>query len=108
MYPVLKKGGTYLGHLQAVPLEAGRWEVGYHIGGSHTRQGYATKAVRAFLPVIMPRLGIRRVTGLCLAENKASRTLMERCGFVKEYEGVGPYQGARREICRYAYTLPAL
>ena len=30
---------------------------------------------------------------------------MERCGFAKEYEGVGPYQGQEREICKYAFTL---
>jgi hypothetical protein len=31
--------------------------------------------------------------------------VMERCGFVKEFEGVGPYQGDQRPICRYWFTL---
>ena len=30
---------------------------------------------------------------------------MERCGFVKEFEGIGPYQGAELPICRYRFTL---
>ena len=103
-YPILREG-TYIGYVQAVPFDDSTWEVGYHIGADYTRQGYATEAVKAFLPVIMPRLGLQRIKGICLADNLASRKVMERCGFVKEYEGLGGYQGAEREICRYYYTL---
>lgn len=105
VYPALRKDGTYLGYVQAVPLEDGTWEVGYHIGGSHTGNGYATEAVGAFLPVIMPLLGIRQIAGICLAENKASIKVMERCGFQKLFVGVGSYQGAEQNICKFVYTL---
>ena len=104
VYPILREG-TYIGYVQAVPFDDGTWEVGYHIGADYTKQGYATEAVKAFLPVIMPKLGLQRIKGICLADNLASRKVMERCGFVKEYEGLGGYQGAEREICRYYYTL---
>jgi len=105
VYPVLLKDGTYIGYVQAVPFDDGTWEVGYHIGINYTKRGYATEAVKAFLPVIMPRLGIRCITGICLADNKASQKVMERCGFVKEFEGVGPYQGEERPICKFMFTL---
>ena len=105
VYPALLKDGTYIGYVQAVPLDDGVWEIGYHIGGSYTKQGYATEAVRAFLPVIMPQLKLTRMTGICLADNIASVKVMERCGFVKEYEGPGNYQGNERRICRYFYQL---
>ena len=105
VYPVLLKDGTYIGYVQAVPLGDGIWEVGYHVGASYTKHGYATEAVRAFLPVIMPQLGITQMTGICLADNKGSVKVMERCGFVKEYEGPGNYQGEERMICRFAYHL---
>lgn len=105
VYPVLLKDGTYIGYVQAVPFDDGTWEVGYHIGASFTKQGYATEAVKAFLPVIMPKLGISQIAGICLADNKASVKVMERCGFIKEFEGVGPYQGADRNICRFSFTL---
>lgn len=105
VYPALLKDGTYIGYVQAVPFDDGTWEVGYHVGERYTKKGYATEAVKAFLPVIMPKLGITRIAGICLAENKASVKVMERCGFAKEYEGVGPYQGQEREICKYAFTL---
>lgn len=105
VYPALLRDGTYIGYVQAVPFDDGTWEVGYHIGNCYTRKGYATEAVRAFLPVIMPKLGISRITGICLADNKASAKVMERCGFVKEFEGIGPYQGEDRKICRFSYAL---
>ena len=105
VYPVLLKDGTYTGYVQAVPFDDGTWEVGYHIGAAYTKKGYATEAVKAFLPVVMPKIGITRIQGICLAENYASRKVMERCGFVKEFEGPGTYQGSERPICRYFFTL---
>lgn len=105
VYPVLLKDNTYIGYVQAVPFDDGTWEVGYHIGSGYTKKGYATEAVKAFLPVIMPRLSITEIAGICLAENKASVKVMERCGFVKEFEGIGSYQGADRPICKYNFTL---
>ena len=105
VYPVLLQDGTNIGYVQAVPLDGDTWELGYHIAEGYTRQGYATEAVKAFLPVIMPRLGLRTIAGICLAQNKASVKVMERCGFVKEFEGVGPYQGQERPICKYSFSL---
>ena len=105
VYPVLKKDGTYIGYVQAVPFDDGTWEVGYHIGSNYTKQGYATEAVKAFLPVIMPKIGITKIAGICRSENKASIKVMERCGFIKEFEGPGNYQGEEQLICRFLFAL---
>lgn len=105
VYPVLLKDSTYVGYVQAVPFDDGTWEIGYHIGANYTKRGYATEAVKAFLPIIMPKLGLDRIKGICLADNKASVKVMERCGFIKEFEGIGPYQGEERPICRFYYAL---
>lgn len=102
VYPVLLHDGTNIGYVQAVPL-GDSWEIGYHIGKAYTQKGYATEAVRAFLPVIMEQLGIDRMAGVCLADNKASARVMEKSGFRREFEGEGDYQGERRVICRFAY-----
>lgn len=101
VYPALLKDGTYIGYVQAVPIDDNDWEIGYHIGADYTKHGYAAEAVKAFLPVIMRRLKITRIRGVCLADNIASIKVMERSGFVKEYEGIGNYQGSERLICRY-------
>lgn len=105
VYPVLLKDGTYIGYVQAVPFDDDAWEIGYHIGSNYTKRGYATEALKAFLPVIIPRLGVPQITGICLAENKASATVMERCGFRKLYEGVGNYQGQEQVVCRFVFTF---
>lgn len=103
VYPVLLKDGTNIGYVQAVPMFDGLWEIGYHIAKLHTGKGYASEAVRAFLPEIMRKLDIDSIIGICLAENLASRKVIERVGFEKRFEGMGRYQGAERMICRYEY-----
>ena len=103
VYPVVLLDGTNIGYVQAVPMDDGKWEIGYHIGKNYAGKGYATEAVKAFLPVIMEQLNITEMLGICVVENKASVKVMEKTGFVKEFEGMGSYQGEDREICRYTY-----
>ncbi|MBQ1398010.1 MAG: GNAT family N-acetyltransferase [Clostridia bacterium] len=105
VYPViLKDKDCNIGHVELVPIGEGEWEIGYHIGESFTRRGYASEAVKAFLPVIMKQFGLDHVMGICAAENAASRAVMEKCGFVKEYEGEAMYHGELRQTCRYRFT----
>ncbi len=104
VYPVLLKDRTNIGYVQLVPVEDG-WEIGYHIAQKYTGKGYASEAVKAFLPVMMKEHRLNRIIGICVAENYASRRVMEKCGFVKQYEGIGPYQGKNINICRYLYTI---
>jgi len=105
VYPVLLTDGTNIGYVQAVPMNDGRWEVGYHIAKAYTGNGYATEAVKAFLPKIMKQLSIKEILGNCVAENIASRKVLEKTGFIKEFEGMGIFQGVEREICKYIYKL---
>ncbi len=104
VYPVVLKDGTNVGYVQAVPLDEGGYEIGYHIGGSYTGNGYATEAVRAFLPVIIEKLSISSILGVCVAENIASIKVLERSGFQKIFDGTGSYQGQDRHICKYIYS----
>ena len=100
-YPVLTKaGGENIGYVQMVPLEDGVWEIGYHIAKGYTGNGYATEAVRAFLPRMAEAIGIGEVHGICLKENVASKHVLKKCGFEPVFEGVGDYQGALREVFR--------
>jgi RimJ/RimL family protein N-acetyltransferase len=100
-YPVLRKaGGENIGYVQLVPIENGNWEIGYHIAKGHTGNGYATEAVKAFLPVMTEAAGAGEVYGICLKENAASKHVLVKCGFDPVYEGVGEYQGSKREVFR--------
>lgn len=103
VYPVLLKDGTNVGYVQLVPIEEG-YEVGYHIGKEYTKKGYATEALKAFLQEMMPKKGLDKVYGICVSENIASIKVMEKCGFQKEYEGIGMYQDENRQIVRFVWA----
>ena len=100
---ILENTQELIGHVQAVPIKEG-WEIGYHIAKDFSGKGYATEAVQAFLPVIMKKLGITEIYGVCHAENIASRKVLEKCRFLLEYEGLGQYQGVEQSICQYKYS----
>ena len=101
VYPVLLKDKTNIGYVQAVPIENGIWEIGYHNAKQFTGKGFATEAVTAFLPVIMKQLEIHKIYGICDAENVASCKVLENSGFSLEYEGYGLYQGKTTQIKKY-------
>jgi len=104
VYAVLLYDKRQIGYVQACPYKKG-WEIGYHIAKNYTGNGYATEALRAFLHPVMKQLGIPMIYGICLADNIASRRVLEKCGFTQEFDGTGEYQGKMRHICRYQYTI---
>jgi RimJ/RimL family protein N-acetyltransferase len=103
VYPILLKDETYVGYVQAVPIDDGKYEIGFHVGKQYRKNGYASEAVKAFLPIIMKKLDLDVFYGICLSENKASVKVMESCGFIKEFEGSGIYQDAEREIVKFIF-----
>ena len=104
VYPVLLKSGENIGYVQAVPV-GDQWEVGYHIAAQYTNNGYASEAVMAFLPVIIDRLGIEQIWGICREDNLASRRVLEKCSFGLQSQGTGMYHGQQHGICKYVYSL---
>lgn len=100
VYPVLLKDNTNIGYVQLIPIEEG-FEVGYHIAKQYTGQGYASEALTALLEYAKTEKQIDKIYGICVSENIASKRVMERCGFEKEYEGMGEYQGENTEIAKY-------
>ena len=103
VHPMLADG-AYAGYVQLAPVEDGRWEIGYHVVKEMTGRGYATEAVRAFLPVMMDKLGLTEVAGICDAENAASVRVLEKCGFTRVYEGEALYQGEMKPVVKTIYT----
>lgn len=106
VYPILtKQDGINIGYVQMVPIGGGNWEIGYHIAKRHTGNGYATEAVKGFLPVITETLGINKVYGICLSENEASKQVLHKCGFNPVFEGIGDYQGERQPVYQSAWEI---
>ena len=101
VYPIIKNDdGKNIGYVQLCKLDDGDWEIGYHIAKNFTGKGYATEAVKAFLPAMAKKLNIKEVYGICLAENIASVCVLGKCGFVQIYQGIGNYQGNEAEIVK--------
>lgn len=100
VYAVIrKKDSANLGYVQLVKIEEG-WEIGYHIAQIYTGNGYATEAVNLFLNYIKNNTSLKQIIGIALVANKASRRVLEKCGFELIYEGTGLYQGRKRKIIK--------
>lgn len=88
---IRKEDKKNIGYVQLVPIDDGKWEIGYHVAKEYTCNGYATEAVNAFLPLMTDRAGISEVYGIRLQENTASGRVLEKCGFEEFFKGEGPY-----------------
>ena len=103
VYPIITNdGGKTIGYVQLCKLDPdeGAWEIGYHIAKDFTGKGYASEAVKAFLPVMVQNHNLKEVYGICLAENAASVRVLEKCGFTQIYQGSGNYQGKENKIIK--------
>ena len=103
VYPIIiNDGGKNIGYVQLCKLELdeGDWEIGYHIAKDFTGKGFATEAVKAFLPAMTQKLNLKEVYGICFAENTASVRVLEKCGFTQIYQGLGNYQGKDAQIIK--------
>lgn len=106
VYPIiLKDTKDNIGYVQLCPIDDGKWEIGYHIAKKHTGNGYATEAVKAFLPVIAKQVNISEIYGICLAENKVSLSVMRKCGFENVFSGIGLYQGVEQKIVKNVWRV---
>lgn len=97
---ITKDKDMNIGYVQLVPIDDGKWEIGYHVAKAFTGNGYATEAVNAFLPVISDHVGITEVYGIRLLENAASGRVLEKCGFETFFTGEGPYHDGVYEISK--------
>ena len=100
VYPVLTNEGQNIGYVQLCKFEDGSWEIGYHIAKDFTGKGFASEAIKAFLPAMAHKLNIKEVYGIYLAENAASVRVLEKCGFTQIYQGMGIYQGKEAQIIK--------
>lgn len=59
-------------------------ELGWCFSPDHSGYGYASEAVSEVMRICFEKLGLRRVTALCFADNAPSWRLMERVGMRRE------------------------
>ncbi len=97
---ITKEGNNNIGYVQLVPIGEGKWEIGYHVAKVYTGKGYATEAVKAFLPVMAKKVGVSEVYGIRLLENVASGRVLEKCGFETFFTGEGAYHDGTYDISK--------
>jgi RimJ/RimL family protein N-acetyltransferase len=64
-------------------------QLGYIFDPAYGGQGYATEAVTAMVAYAFDRLGVRRITAGCFADNLPSVRILEKVGMRREQHGVG-------------------
>ncbi|GAA3341413.1 GNAT family protein [Amorphoplanes nipponensis] len=62
--------------------------LGYVFDPAYAGRGYATEAVTAMVAYAFDRLGLRRITAGCFADNLASVRILEKVGLRREQHGV--------------------
>ena len=77
-------GAITLDNIRRGPTQSGT--LGYWIGEEFARCGYMTEAINAVVQYAFTELDLSRIESACLADNKPSRGVLEKCGF--KYEGV--------------------
>ncbi len=77
-------GAITLDNIRRGPAQAGT--CGYWIGETFARQGFMREALVAVVHYAFDSLDLSRIESACLPENRASRGVLEKCGF--KYEGV--------------------
>lgn len=101
------ESGAEVGHagLFASPRDAGSIEVGYALKPAYWGRGYGTEMTREVLRVGFELVGLQRVIGICMANNLASRRVLEKCGltFERDYDYTGGRLGALYSIERERY-----
>jgi len=84
-----REDGRLLGSLTLDNIRRGPAQavtLGYWTGACHARQGYMREALEAAVHYAFDTLDLGRIEAACLPSNRASRGLLEKCGF--KYEGV--------------------
>lgn len=76
-----------IGYTVTIIIQYGKLvHVGYFMLSEHHGKGYMTEALREILRYAFEEDGVYRICTGCLAENKASERVMQKCGLIKEAE----------------------
>lgn len=80
--------GAFIGSIGYTVADANpigkRVGAGYFILPEHHGKGYTTEALRALIRFAFEADGVYRIETGCLAENRASERVMQKCGLIRE------------------------
>ncbi len=76
-------GGELIGHVGLSQIEQGI-EIGYAIEQKHQGRGYAREAVSLMVQFVETNTRLPEIFGIVDPANKASISVLEKCGFTRE------------------------
>lgn len=82
LHLIMSAGGEVLGRVNLIEAADGSAELGYRIAQKATGQGLATAAVRKVRELAATDYGLTRLRAKVTLDNRASRKVLERNGFV--------------------------
>ena len=102
-----KKGDSFLGVIGLIRgyrLNTNCWEVVYWVAKEHAKRGVGTLALKTIILLSFNCFDVDRLGVTCLLENRASRALVEKCGFVLEGELRNYLQNPSEEMVKNGYS----
>ncbi|WP_179862384.1 GNAT family N-acetyltransferase [Longibacter salinarum] len=102
---VIKDGDTVVGVAGLVNVTDTEAEIGYWIGRPFWGRGYATEGVRQIIQWVIQHVGIRRFYARPLADNPASRRVLQKLGFSEGDEEVHEHPKWGEDDLVVRYTL---
>ena len=101
------KDGTFLGVIGLVPgdrLNTNCYEVGFWVAKEHCKQGVGIHALKTMIILCFHCFEVDRLEVLCPLDNRASRSLIEKCGFTLEGELKNILQKPTQEMIENGYS----
>ncbi len=93
--------------INAVSKAYDRAALDYVISKEHRGRGFASIAVKAFIPACAERFSLHRISASVFADNTPSRQVLEKCGFT--LEGIARDEikkdGIYRDVAHYGLIL---
>lgn len=83
---VHRESGELIGNCGIRRKPDNDWEadIGYEIAPVHWRRGYATEGTAALMEHGFNKMGLHRISSLCIAENGASARVLKKLGLKEE------------------------
>jgi len=83
-----KQNHTVIGHIHLMEIDTRhrKAQVGFVLSRGYWNQGIATEALSKVLEYSFDEVGLNRVEGLCISDNRAAARVMEKAGMKKEGE----------------------
>lgn len=83
---ILRESGLLIGNCGVRRKPGNGWEadIWYEIAPEHWRHGYAAEAAAALMEHGFNEMGLHRISSSCIAENRASASILQKLGLRQE------------------------